>query len=100
MAERTGLKELIIKALKGVQDPETGQDVWEMKLVKELRVEPNGVVEVFFRPSSRSCPLAFPLALEIRKAIGQVVGVTGTIIHVQNFDRARELEELLLNSNY
>lgn len=91
------LKDLIIGALKELQDPETAQNVWEMKLVKDLRVEPDGVVEVLFRPSSRGCPLAFALALDIKKAIGRVAGVTGIIIHVENFDRARELENLLMN---
>lgn len=95
--DRTSQREMIIEALKQLQDPETGQSVWEMKLVRDLRVEPDGRVKLLFRPSSKGCPLAFALALEIKKVVDRVTGVTETIIHVENFDRARELEELLIN---
>lgn len=89
------LKERVIRALEQVIDPETCQNVWDMKLVRDIRIEEDGGVELVFRPSSRICPLAFALGADIKGAVFKVQGVERVRIRVENFDRARELEELL-----
>jgi metal-sulfur cluster biosynthetic enzyme len=93
---RASLKQRIVERLSGVIDPETGVDVIRMRLVEELEVdEHSGQVRYTFRPSSPFCPLAVTLALDIRRAIAEVQGVTGQEISVEGYVGAQQLTELL-----
>ncbi len=89
------LQEIIIQELQTVIDPETGADVWRMRLVENLTIDHNGHVSYHFRPSSPLCPLAIPLAQSIKNAINRVSGVTGQTIGVVNYVQAAMLTELL-----
>jgi|YNPNPStandDraft_1061719.scaffolds.fasta_scaffold04889_11 metal-sulfur cluster biosynthetic enzyme len=98
METRAGNENLlarIIQALSEILDPETCQNVLEMRLIRDLQVSQDGSVEMVFRPSSRICPLAFALGAEIKAAVGRVEGVGKVKIRVENFDRAQELDQLL-----
>jgi metal-sulfur cluster biosynthetic enzyme len=57
-------------------DPETGMTFEEMRLVQEIREVSPGVVEVNFRPSSPICPMALKLAMDIKKAVLEIDGVS------------------------
>jgi metal-sulfur cluster biosynthetic enzyme len=86
----------IREKLGEVIDPETGADVMRMRLVEDLRVEPDtGRVSYRFRPSSPLCPLAVRLALSIREAVAQVPGVSGQDVEVVGYIRSEELTALL-----
>ena len=89
------IEEAVIAQLKQVIDPETGADVWRMRLVENLRVDENGHVQYCFRPSSPLCPIAIPLAQMIKAAVSQVPGVTGQSIEVTNYIQASLLTGLL-----
>ena len=96
MSENTqALEQAIIDQLKQVIDPETGVDVWRMRLVENLIVDESGQVKYLFRPSSPLCPIAVPLAQMIKDAVSQVPGVTGQTIEVTNYVQASLLTELL-----
>ena len=90
-----GLIQAIIEQLQEVIDPETGADVWRMRLVEDLTVNESGHVAYRFRPSSPLCPIAVPLAQMIKDAIGKVPGVTGQTIEVTNYIQSSLLTELL-----
>jgi len=90
-----GLKQAIIEQLKEVIDPETGTDVWRMRLVEDLAVNESGHVTYRFRPLSPLCPIAVPLAQMIKDAICKVPGVTGQTIEVTNYIQASLLTKLL-----
>ena len=90
-----GLKQAIIEQLQEVIDPETGADVWRMRLVEDLTVNESGHVTYRFRPSSPLCPIAVPLAQMIKDAIRKVPGVTGQTIEVTNYVQASLLTKLL-----
>ena len=89
------LRERILARLRGVIDPETGADVVRMRLIEDLEVEEDGRVRYKFRPSSPLCPIAVPLALQIRQAVSEVEGVTGQEIEVVGYVGAEELNRLL-----
>lgn len=89
------LEQAIIEQLQKVIDPETGADVWRMRLVEDLTVDPCGRVAYRFRPSSPLCPIAIPLAQMIKAAVAEVPGVTNQTIEVTNYVRASLLTELL-----
>ena len=81
--------------LAGIVDPGAGLDVLRMGLVRDLTMAETGEVSFTFKPSSPVCPMAFSLAPMIKEAIESVPGVRSVSVHVENFDRAAELESLL-----
>jgi metal-sulfur cluster biosynthetic enzyme len=89
------LEQAIVERLQQVIDPETGADVWRMRLVTDLQVDESGQVRYCFRPSSPICPIAIPLAHVIKSAVSRVPGVTGQAIQVTNYLQAELLTELL-----
>jgi metal-sulfur cluster biosynthetic enzyme len=90
------LREAILARLARIIDPETGVDVVRMRLIENLIVDERGHVSYTFRPSSPLCPLAVPLAIEIRRAVREVSGVTGQTTRVDGYVRSDELNTLLL----
>jgi metal-sulfur cluster biosynthetic enzyme len=90
-----GIEQAIIEQLQKVIDPETGADVWRMRMVENLVVDENGHASYRFRPSSPLCPIAIPLAQMIKAAVSQVPGVAGQTIQVTNYVQAELLTELL-----
>ena len=95
MADPGALREAVLRRLASVIDPETGADVVRMRLIEDLQVEEGGVLRYAFRPSSPLCPIAIPLALAIRQAVGEVEGVTWQEVEVRGYVGAQELNELL-----
>jgi len=95
MNDSESLRAAILQRLTGVIDPETGVDVVRMRLIENLAVDEMGRVSYTFRPSSPLCPIAVPLAIEIRRAVREVAGVTGQTMRVEGYVRSDELNALL-----
>lgn len=95
MSEPEALRAAILRRLSSVIDPETGVDIVRMRLIEDLIVDAPGHVSYTFRPSSPLCPLAVPLAIEIRRAVREVLGVTGQAMRVEGYVRSDELNALL-----
>jgi metal-sulfur cluster biosynthetic enzyme len=90
------LKHNVTERLGQVIDPETGVDVMRMRLIEDLEVDgETGRVRYKFRPSSPLCPLAVHLALDMRRAVAAVQGVTEQEIEVVGYVGADELNALL-----
>ena len=89
------VEQAVIHQLQEVIDPETGVDVVRMRLIEDLTVDKAGTAHYRFRPSSPLCPLAVPLALQIKEAVAQVEGVTGQEVEVVGYVGARALNALL-----
>ena len=89
------LEETILERLQSVIDPETNVDVVRMRLVENLWVDALGKVRYTFRPSSFVCPIAVSLAMDIKKAVAEVPGVTSQEIAVEGYLAAAELENLI-----
>ena len=88
------LEKEIIEVLKKVNDPETNINVYDMDLIKDLKVE-DGKVTLKFSPSSNVCPLAIQLAFNIKRAVESVEGVNEVDLSVTNYVAADRLNELL-----
>lgn len=88
------LEKEIIGVLKKVNDPETNINVYDMDLIKDLKVE-DGKVTLKFSPSSNVCPLAIQLAFNIKRAVESVEGVNEVDLSVTNYVAADRLNELL-----
>ena len=89
------LLENIKKNLSQVIDPETRMDVMRMKLVRDLKVNEKGKVELTFRPSSILCPLGFQLGINIKEAVQEVPGVRSVQVNVDGFIHADQLRTIL-----
>jgi metal-sulfur cluster biosynthetic enzyme len=89
------IHQAVIERLKGVIDPETNVDVIRMRLVKDLIVDDSGKARYTFRPSSPLCPIAVYLAVEIKKAVAGVPGITDQEIRIEGYLAADELTQLL-----
>lgn len=89
------LKRQVIERLRTVIDPETGVDVIRMRLIYNLTVDEAGMVRYTFRPSSPLCPIAVTLALQIKRQVADVPGVTGQDIAVEGYIDAKGLSALL-----
>jgi metal-sulfur cluster biosynthetic enzyme len=92
--EDDNLEKEIIEMLKKVNDPETNINVYDMDLIKDLKVE-DGKVTLKFSPSSNVCPLAIQLAFNIKRAVESVEGVMKVDLFVTNYVAADRLNELL-----
>jgi len=96
MAIEMTLREQILMRLVQVIDPETGEDVLRMQLVRDLIAdEETGIVSYCFRPSSPLCPIAHSLAVDIKHAVAEVPGVKAQKIFVDGYIRSKELNELI-----
>lgn len=91
----TDLETAILERLKTVIDPETNTDVVRMHLVENLWADALGKVRYTFRPSSFVCPIAVTLAMDIKKAVAEVPGVTSQEIAVEGYLMAEDLEKLI-----
>ena len=89
------LHDAVIERLSKVIDPETHTDIVRMHLIENLLVDSLGKVRYTFRPSSFVCPLAVSLAIDIKKAVTEVPGVTSQEIAIEGYMAAEELEELI-----
>jgi metal-sulfur cluster biosynthetic enzyme len=89
------VEQAVIHRLQQVIDPETGADVVRMRLIEDLTVDEMGTVRYRFRPSSPLCPLAVPLALQIKEAVAQVEGVIRQEVEVVGYVGAEALNTLL-----
>jgi metal-sulfur cluster biosynthetic enzyme len=95
MSDPEQLRAAVLQQLVQVIDPETGVDIIRMRLIEDLAADETGRVSYTYRPSSPLCPIAVPLAIEIRRAVREVPGVTGQTVRVAGYVRAEELTALL-----
>ena len=89
------LLEKVKDSLTQVIDTETGMDVMRMRLIRDLRVDEHGDVELTFRPSSVLCPLGFQLGINIKEAVLNVPGVKSVQVHVAGFIHGEQLKKIL-----
>ncbi|MGQ9490251.1 MAG: iron-sulfur cluster assembly protein [Anaerolineae bacterium] len=95
MSDLEQLRVAVLQRLAQVIDPETGVDVVRMRLIEDLQVDETGRVSYTFRPSSPLCPIAIPLAIEIRRVVAATPGVTRQAMHVEGYVGSAELNALL-----
>ncbi|MBB6002324.1 MULTISPECIES: SUF system Fe-S cluster assembly protein [Arcicella] len=70
------LKEEVIRALKGVYDPEIPVDVYELGLIYDIKIFPVNNVYVLMTLTSPSCPSAEAIPVEVEQKIREIEGVS------------------------
>ena len=94
-AQLMELMKEVEERLRQVIDPETGMDVMRMKLVRDLKIDEDGRLELTFRPSSVLCPLGFQLGINIKEAVQSVQGIRSVLINVDGYIHADQLRRIL-----
>jgi FeS assembly SUF system protein len=72
----------IVEALKSVYDAEIPVNIYELGLIYDVDVAPDGRVEVKMTLTSPACPVAGSLPGEVREKIESVAGVTSAEVEV------------------
>jgi ATP-binding protein involved in chromosome partitioning len=66
----------VLRALRGVIDPELGADVVELGMARSARVGNDGAVDVTVALTTAGCPLRAQLQRDVRSRVGALPGVT------------------------
>ena len=81
-AAAAAIEEGIVEALKTVYDPEIPVNIYEMGLVYDLHVEPDGRVQIKMTLTSPACPVAGSLPGEVKDKVESVPGVAAAEVEV------------------
>lgn len=91
----TELEDKVREAVGQIVDPETGLTFAEMKLIASVKEEGPGTVKVEFIPSSPFCPIAFKLAIDVKKAALSVGGVKKVIVNCRGHMMEQQINEMV-----
>ncbi len=69
------IKEQVIEALKTVDDPELGIDIWNLGLVYEVDVDETNNVKVDFTLTTMGCPIGPMIDEQIKGATQYIEGI-------------------------
>jgi metal-sulfur cluster biosynthetic enzyme len=75
VADNEQIKEEVFEALKTVNDPELGIDIWNLGLVYEVDVNDAGDVKIDFTLTTMGCPIAPLIDAEIKQATQYIEGI-------------------------
>jgi metal-sulfur cluster biosynthetic enzyme len=75
MATREQIREEVTEALKTVNDPELGIDIFNLGLVYEVEVNESNDVKVDFTLTTMGCPIAPMIEDEIKQATAGIEGI-------------------------
>ena len=92
-------QEIVLDALKTVQDPEIPVNLVDLGLIYELVVKKGGIVFVEMTLTTPSCPVAQSMPGEVKNAIAAVPGIEDVrvkLVWTPPWDRDRMSEEAKL----
>lgn len=76
------LEEAIVDVLKTVYDPEIPVNIYEMGLIYDIDVAPEGAVQIKMTLTSPACPVAGSLPGEVQQKVLGVAGVTAADVEL------------------
>lgn len=72
----------IVDALKSVFDPEIPVNIYELGLIYDLEIQPEGQVAIKMTLTSPGCPVAGSLPGEVKAKVEQVPGVAAADVEL------------------
>lgn len=97
--EITRIEQDIVLTLKNIYDPEIPVNIYDLGLIYEIEVEPDGTVNIRMTLTAPNCPMADQLLDEINTSVAKIKGVT-TVNVILTFeppwDKSMMSEETLL----
>jgi FeS assembly SUF system protein len=76
------LEDNIIAALKEIFDPEIPVDIFELGLIYEVKIKPEGFVEIDMTLTSPNCPVAESLPVDVKNKVESVEGVDEAKVNI------------------
>ncbi|MEO6121544.1 MAG: iron-sulfur cluster assembly protein, partial [Acidimicrobiales bacterium] len=68
-------------ALRGVMDPELGDNVVDLGMVRRIEVSADGLVEITVALTTAGCPLRAQLMADVKRRVGSLPGVGDVAVH-------------------
>jgi ATP-binding protein involved in chromosome partitioning len=89
--------EQVTAALASVRDPEIRRPITELNMVKDVRIDPGGVVTVGIYLTVSGCPLRDTINRDVTAAVSPLDGVTGVRVEmdVMSTEQRQALQEQL-----
>ena len=74
--EITRIEQEIVLTLKNIYDPEIPVNIYDLGLVYEIDVEPDGVANIRMTLTAPNCPMADQLLEEVHDNVAKIKGIT------------------------
>ena len=90
----------IVLTLKNIYDPEIPVNIYDLGLVYEIDVEPDGTAKIRMTLTAPNCPMADQLLEQVNDMVGKVKGVTSVNVILTfdpPWDKSMMSEETLLD---
>lgn len=102
--ETKSLKERVVRALRGVRDPEIPVNIYDLGLIYDLKISEEGVVSIRMTLTSPNCPVAEMLPAQVERAVRGVEDVADVNVELVwepawTRDRMSEAAKLELGMN-
>lgn len=89
----------VIATLKNIYDPEIPVNIYDLGLIYEIDVEPDGAVDIRMTLTAPTCPVADQLIDDVNKQVAKVNGVKEvnvTLTFEPQWDKSMMSDEVLL----
>lgn len=90
----------IVLTLKNIYDPEIPVNIYDLGLVYEIDVEPDGTANIRMTLTAPNCPMADQLLEQVNEMVGKVKGITSVNVILTfdpPWDKSMMSEETLLD---
>lgn len=90
----------IVLTLKNIYDPEIPVNIYDLGLVYEIDVDPDGTANIRMTLTAPNCPMADQLLEEVNENVAKVKGITSVNVILTfdpPWDRSMMSEETLLD---
>jgi ATP-binding protein involved in chromosome partitioning len=81
VAQNAFLEQSVQEALRGVIDPELGDNIVDLGMVKRVEIAPDGRADITISLTTAGCPLRAQLRDDVRGHAATVEGVTSVDVH-------------------
>ena len=72
----------VIAELETIFDPEIPVNIYELGLIYEVKVSPDGIVRIEMTLTSPNCPVAESLPQEVQQKVAAIEGVKDVDLHL------------------
>jgi len=80
--DKTEMESMVVKALKGVFDPEIPVNVYDLGLIYEIDVKDEGVIDITMTLTAPNCPMADIVLGDVETYVSDIKGVEKVNVHL------------------
>ncbi len=98
-AEIVRMEQDVVYVLKSIFDPEIPVNIYDLGLIYEIEVEPDGVATIRMTLTAANCPMADQLVEDVEREVGKVKGVSEVSVILTfepEWDKSMMSDEALL----